>query len=198
MQTDGQQCEKSQITHHFHGRLGSSQQGQQGIYCWLSSPAAGTKILGELGEQSESSSSSSGLAGRAETPTCSSSGETRSQKGAASRAVAYGDVDVPPGYPKTQLASGLRPPQPGSFCRSSWTGQGPSASACPACVTWVSCAAQQYLKLPTRVTVALSKEPPFSLPVGCVVSPSQPGLQMRCFSSLASLRPGIWKDSGIR
>lgn len=59
-------------------------------------------------------------------------------------------------------------------------------------MTWVSGAAQQYLKLPTRVTVALSKEPPFPLPADCVVSPSQPGLQMRCFSStLASLRRGF-------
>lgn len=45
-----------------------SQQGWKGIYRCLSSPAAGTKILGELGEHSESCSSSSGLAGRAETP----------------------------------------------------------------------------------------------------------------------------------
>lgn len=44
-----------------------SRQGWNGIYRCLSSPAAGTKILGELGEHSESCSSS-GLAGRAETP----------------------------------------------------------------------------------------------------------------------------------
>lgn len=35
--------------------------------------------------------------------------------------------------------------------------------------------AQQYLKLSTRVTVALSKEPPFLLPVNCLISSPRGG-----------------------
>lgn len=113
-----------------------SQQGWKGIYHWLSSPAAGTKILGELGEHSEQQQQLWASRESRNTDVC----ETSLQKGAASRAVTYKDVDVPPGSPKTQLARGLCPSQPGSFCHSSCTRDRARALQ-PAlvCVTWVLC-----------------------------------------------------------
>ena len=62
------------------------------------------------------------------------------------------------------------------FCLSSCVGHGRGQArelACPPDPAWcVTCdvPAQQYLKLSTRVTVALSKEPPFLLPVNCLIS----------------------------
>lgn len=98
-----------------------------------------------------------------------------------------------PSQPAPALAERLRGDTPR-------TGQGTHTSSHPSLVCDVP--AQQYLKLSTRVTVALSKELPFLLPTNCLI-PSPGGwrlcgsdLHPGCFSCAPAKRSGELRGFG--